>query len=407
MSSPWAVLFGGPSPEHEISILTGLQAERVLTAAGHAVTPIYWSPSGEWFHVPAGTEAKDYLDGVPKGAKAIEVRLSGDSGLFVKKRELQIEAVLLCLHGGVGEGGGAAALFSLLGIPATGSSLFAGAVGMDKLAFGGLMEVSGIPSLRREHLSQVVDPTFAGPYIVKPRFGGSSIGIEIVEDIATARAIAKASAHLRAGAVVEPYRPTLIDLNISFRTSPSLSVTAVEKPLRDAPDAGGAGAGNAGAAGAGAGNAAGAGGAAPAVAKSGLYSYAEKYLSGGAGSEAGLSSAPREFPAVLPAGVAEKAVEFATRVAEVTGLTGVVRVDLLLDEATSELYVNEVNSIPGAMSLYLWAPQVPAATVLMDALVEARDKRFALPASGFGAGAALRAAGGIAGKLVGLDGPRG
>jgi len=394
VSAPWAVLFGGPSPEHEISILTGLQAERVLTSAGHAVTPIYWSPSGEWFQVPAGTEGKDYLDAVPKGAKPIEVRLSGDSGLFVKKRELQIEAVLLCLHGGVGEGGGAAALFSLLGIPATGSSLFAGAVGMDKLAFGGLMEVSGIPTLRREHLSHVVEPTFAGPYIVKPRFGGSSIGIEIVEDIATARAVAKASAHLRAGAVVEPYRPSLIDLNISFRTYPSLEVTAVEKPLRDAPDAGASAAGTAGAASGGA-------------AKSGLYSYAEKYLSGGAGSEAGLSSAPREFPAVLPSGVAEKAAQFAARVAEVTGLTGIVRVDLLLDEATSELYVNEVNSIPGAMSLYLWAPQVPAATVLMDALVEARDKRFALPASGFGAGAALRAAGGIAGKLVGLDGPRG
>ena len=401
MNSPWAVLFGGPSPEHEISILTCLQAERVLTSAGHAVTPIYWSPSGEWFQVPAGTEAKDYLDAVPKGAKPVEVRLSGDSGLFVKKRELPIQAVLLCLHGGVGEGGGAAALFSLLGIPATGSSLFAGAVGMDKLAFGGLMEVSGIPTLRREHLSQSVDPTFAGPYIVKPRVGGSSIGIEIVEDIAAARAIAKASAHLRAGAVIEPYRPALIDLNISFRTHPNLEVTAVEKPLRSSAAGAAAGSDSAGGGGT---TGDSTGSDSP---KSGLYSYAEKYLSGAAGAEAGLSSAPREFPAVLAAGVAEKAVAHATRVAEVTGLTGIVRVDLLLEEATSELYVNEVNSIPGAMSLYLWAPQVSPATVLMDALIEARDKRFALPASGFGAGAALRAAGGIAGKLVGLDGPRG
>jgi D-alanine-D-alanine ligase len=79
----------------------------------------------------------------------------------------------------------------------------------------------------------------------------------------------------------------------------------------------------------------------------------------------------------------------------------------LLDEKTGDLFVNEVNSIPGALSLYLWAPKVAAATVLKDALVEARDKRFVLPSSGFGSGAALRAAGGIAGKLVGLDGPRG
>lgn len=375
MTSPWGVLFGGPSPEHEISILTGLQAERVLTDSGEKITPIYWAPSGEWFEVPAHTEAKDYLDGVPRGSRPIDVRLSGDPGLFVKKKALELDAVLFCLHGGVGEGGGAAALFSLLGIPATGSSLFAGAVGMDKLAFGGLMLASGIPSLTRELLSFSTAPSFAGPYIVKPRFGGSSIGIEIVDDLEAARAIAKASAQLRAGAVLEPYRPDLIDLNISFRTYPVLETTDVEKPLRGASG-------------------------------SGLYSYAEKYLSGGSG-EAGFMSAPREFPAVLAAGIASTADALARRVAEVTALTGVVRVDLLLDEKRGELFVNEVNSIPGAMSLYLWAPKVPAATVLKDALVEARDTRFALPASGFGSGAALRAAGGIAGKLVGLDGPRG
>ena len=374
-TAPWAVLFGGPSPEHEISILTGLQAERVLLDSGENVVPIYWAPSGEWFEVPAKTEAKDYLDGVPRGSKPIEVRLSGEPGLFVKKKQLEVEAVLLTLHGGVGEGGGAAALFSLLGIPATGSSLFAGAVGMDKLAFGGLMLTSGIPSLTRELLSATEKPTFNGPYIVKPRFGGSSIGIEIVDDIDAARAITKASAQLRAGAVLEPYRPDLVDLNISFRTYPSLSTTAVEKPLRG--DSG-----------------------------SGLYSYAEKYLSGGPAG-AGFMSAPREFPAVLADGVAEQADRLARRVAEVTGLTGVCRVDLLLDEKTNELFVNEVNSIPGAMSLYLWAPTVPAATVLKDALVEARDRRFVLPSSGFGSGAALRAAGGIAGKRFGLDGPRG
>jgi len=375
VSSPWAVLFGGPSPEHEISILTGLQSERVLTASGEQVLPIYWAPNGEWWLVPSATEAKDYLNGVPKGAKAVDVRLSGDTGLYVKKRALDISAVLLTLHGGVGEGGGAAALFTLLGIPATGSTLFAGAVGMDKLAFGGLMEVAGIPTLRRELLSATRSPSFPGPYIVKPRFGGSSIGIEIVEDADAARAIARASAHLRAGAVVEPYRPELVDLNISFRTYPQLEVTALEKPVRSSSE-------------------------------SGLYSYAEKYLSGGAGSEAGLSSAPREFPADVDPAIATLAAELATRVAEVTALTGVVRVDLLLDEASGSLFVNEVNSIPGAMSLYLWAPQVPAATVLKDALVEARDRRVVLPASGFGSGAALRAAGGIAGKLVGLDGPR-
>ena len=376
--SRWAVVFGGPSPEHEISILTGLQAERVLSGTGAHVTPLYWAATGNWFVVPAGTEAKDYLEGPPPGARPVEVRVGADGGLFVKGRlrweRLAIDSALSCLHGGVGEGGGFAALFALLGIPATGSSMYASALGMDKLAFGGVMTAAGIPTLPRVALEDEADPTFDGPYIVKPRFGGSSIGIEIVEDVATARAIGRSSAHLRGGAVVEPFRKDLIDLNISFRTAPTLEVSDLEKPLRR-PDGA-------------------------------VYSYDEKYLGGGAGAGTGLASAPRELPALVPESVTARAGELARRVAAVTRLTGVVRVDFLYDEATEELVVNEVNSVPGAMSLYLWAPRRPAGQVLTDALVEARDARGTSAPSGFGSGAALRAAGGIAGKLVGLDGPR-
>ena len=377
--SSWAVVFGGPSPEHEISILTGLQSERVLTRAGHTVTPLYWAPTGGWFVVPAGTEAKDYLEGAPSGARPVEVRLGSDPGLFVKGRlrseRLTVDAALSCLHGGLGEGGGFAGLFALLGIPATGSTLYASAVGMDKLAFGGLMLSANLPTLPRVALDADLPPSFGGPYIVKPRFGGSSIGIEIVDDLPAALAIGRSSAHLRAGAVVEPYRRDLVDLNISFRTAPTLEVSDLERPLR--------------------------------AGDGGVYSYAEKYLAGGGGEDAGLTAAPRELPAKVPAEISARAAELARGVAAVTRLTGVVRVDLLYAEATGELFVNEVNSVPGAMSLYLWAPRRAAAEVLVDALVEARDTRGPGVASGFGSGAALRAAGGISGKLVGLEGPRG
>jgi D-alanine-D-alanine ligase len=376
--SQWAVVFGGPSPEHEISILTGLQAERVLTDAGHSVIALYLAPNGSWFQVPAGSEAEDFLTGAPRGSKGLDAVLSSEPGFYpqkgMTKKPLEIEAALLCFHGGLGEGGGGAAVFSFLGIPATGSTVFAGAVGMDKLAFGGLMSQAGIPTLRREALSNTVEPTFPGPYIVKPRFGGSSIGIEIVGDIQTARTLGGSSMHLKAGGVVEPYRGDLVDLNISFRTYPTLEISDLERPLRNESD------------------------------QTGLYSYQEKYLAGGTG--AGLTHAPREFPALAPTKIHTHAVELAKRVAEVTRLTGIVRVDLLWDEKTNELFVNEVNSIPGALSLYLWAPKYSASQVLEDALMEAIERPVVLPQSGFGSGVALRAAGGIAGKLVGLEGPR-
>jgi D-alanine-D-alanine ligase len=382
MTTIWAVVFGGPSPEHEISILTGLQAERVLLEGGHRVSALYQAPTGAWYMVPARSEAKDFLTGAPAGSTELEIVLSGKPGIYAKKgmgkKALEIEAALLCFHGGLGEGGGAAALFSFLDIPATGSSVYAGAVGMDKLAFGGLMQVSRIATLPREALLESRDPSFPGPYIVKPRFGGSSIGIEIVDDIVTARTIQKTSVHLQAGAVVEPYRGDLVDLNISFRTYPGLELTDLERPLRGDNDA------------------------------AGVYSYQEKYLAGAQdGAGAGLTHAPRELPAQAPDSVHKRAQELATAVAEVTRLRGIVRVDLLWDQKTNEVFVNEVNTIPGALSLYLWAPKHQALTVLVDALIEARDHPVVFPSSGFGQGVALRAAGGIAGKLVGLDGPRG
>ncbi len=371
----WAVVFGGPSPEHEISILTGLQAERILREAGHDVQPIYLAPSGAWVAVGANTEAKDYLEGIPSGSKELDVRLGDQPGIFQKKglgqKALDVDAALLCFHGGGGEGGGAAFVFEQLGIAHTGSSLYAGAVGMDKLAFAGLLVNAGIPTLSRQHVSDSHTPDFPGPYIVKPRFGGSSIGIEIVEDLDTARSLAQSSPHLKNGAVIEPYLESVVDLNISFRTYPELELTALEKPLR--------------------GDQAG----------SGVYSYQEKYLQGSGG--AGLTHAPREFPAQVPDTVSQQAQVLARQVAEVTRLSGIVRVDLLWNPADDRVYVNEVNTIPGAMSLYLWSPTRPPAEVLADALREAVERRIRWPQAGFSQGIALKAAGGIAGKLTGMS----
>jgi D-alanine-D-alanine ligase len=229
------VLFGGPSPEHDVSILTGLQAERVLSRAGTQVQCIYWARGGQWYLVPANTEARDYLAGAPDKSTALTVSLGANPGVSMKQglrtKSLDLGTVLNCLHGGAGEGGGAQALFDLLGVPSTGGTMAAAALGMDKLAFGAVMTGAGLPSLTREHLGDV-PPTFDGPYIVKPRFGGSSIGIEVVPDHQTALSLLKVSPHLRSGAVVEPYRNDLFDLNISVRTFPEFATSLIERPLR-------------------------------------------------------------------------------------------------------------------------------------------------------------------------------
>ena len=367
-----AVVFGGNSPEHDISILTGLQCERVLQRAGADVAAVYWDRGGEWHLVPPGTEARDYLDGAPAAATRLELRLGSEPGWYRRKgmrsAAVEVGAVLNCFHGGFGEAGGPSWLFELMGLPATGGSPGAAALGMDKLAFGAVMAQAGVPTLPRVPLQRSVPPPFPGPYLVKPRFGGSSIGIESAADHDTAVALLDSSRHLRLGAVVEPYRSDVVDLNIAYRTSPRFETSLLEKPLRAADS-------------------------------SAIYSYEQKYLQG-----EGLASAPRELPAQVPAEVTKAAEDLARQVAELTGLTGIVRVDFLYDG--TDLYVNEVNSIPGAMALYLWPAEVSASALLLDAVAEARRA----PRSGQSAdsdGAALRSAGGIAGKLVGLEGAPG
>jgi D-alanine-D-alanine ligase len=369
ISKATVVFGGGPSSaEHDISILTGLQAERVLAGAGITVQAVYWSRADHWYLVPNNTEARDFVDGEPAGSKKLELRIGAKkgTGFYLEGglgggKLLETGPVMNCFHGGAGESGGSQALFELLGLKATGGTVAAAALGMDKLAFGGVMEAAEVPSLKRTLLSSVERPPFDGPYIVKPRFGGSSIGIEVVEDWETAVALLATSPDLREGAVVEPNRPDLFDLNVSVRTAPALAVSEIEKPLRPADGA--------------------------------IFSYAEKYLR-----PEGLSAAPREFPADISPELRATIQSLASRVVELTGLTGIVRIDFLSDG--TEAFVNEVNSIPGALSLYLW-PDTPPADVLVAALEEAERARPRATGN-YEVGVALRAAGGIAGKLAGL-----
>jgi D-alanine-D-alanine ligase len=372
-----AVVFGGPSPEHDISILTGLQAARALVVADAAPGAIYWSKSGDFYLVSPTLEAAAFADGVPPKSEPLEL-VAGPGGGFVragtrftKRTTLPVSAVVNACHGGPGEDGTLQAVLDLAGVPYTGPSAAGAALGMDKLAFAGIVASAGLTSLPRYAFSSdtpdsspVPAPGFAGPYIVKPRFGGSSIGIEITDDIAVAHALVRSSPLYREGALIEPFLPDAIDLNISVRTFPHLALSPIERPLRR--EQGGR-----------------------------IYTYAEKYLAGGDG----LASAPRELPAQLDPPVEESIRAAATRIADIALVRGVARIDFLL--AGSELYINEINTIPGALSWYLWAAGgVPFATLLTDLIAEA-SARSARSWSTQGAdGSALRAAGSIAGKLA-------
>jgi D-alanine-D-alanine ligase len=204
---------------------------------------------------------------------------------------------------------------------------------------------------------------FAGPYIVKPRFGGSSIGVEVVADLDTARRRLEANAHLRGGAVVEPYREDLFDLNMAARTWPQPELSAVERPLRS-------------------------------TAAAEILGYADKYVGG-----EGMASAPREVPADLTPPLLASLHDAAHTVVRLAGVRGVARIDFLSDGRS--VFVNEVNTIPGSLASYLWVDPVLPFIDLLDGLI---GEALAGPAASHTAagadGTVLRSAGGIASKLA-------
>ena len=149
------VLFGGPTPEHDISILTGLLALRELERANREVVGIYWTKAGTFVSVARGVEAEAFANGVPAGSDVLEFRLGESRGFvqtagrFGKDKILNLEAVVLATHGGPGEDGTIQGLLDLAGIAYTGPNVASAALGMDKLAFGSALVAAGLPSLPR------------------------------------------------------------------------------------------------------------------------------------------------------------------------------------------------------------------------------------------------------------------
>jgi D-alanine-D-alanine ligase len=361
-----AVVFGGPSPEHDISILTGLQAARALHEGGSEVCCLYWTKAGAWRRVPPTAEADHFLEPSVPGASDVELQVPGGFQERGRRKStpLDIDVVLNCCHGGPGEDGSLASLLRLAGLRVTGPDPQASALAMDKLATAATARAAGIPLIETVLATDAVDPTTLPPtpWVVKPRFGGSSIGVEAgVDDLDTVHALARAGVG-RAGVLIQPFLDGWTDLNVGLRTHPSRQVSAMEKPLR--------------------------GGTA-------VYSYNDKYLTGGAG----MDAAPRELPADVPEKVRESIVAWTHALADAFALSGAPRIDFLWDGA-DEIVLCEVNAIPGAMGNHLWeASGVPRLTLYRDLIAEAAAARPLAQWSGTSDGKALRMAGSIAGKL--------
>ncbi len=340
MSDPVRVglIFGGRSPEHDVSILSARNVARALADAGHTVTPIRIDRAGRW-------TVEDVADGLPNepGAGRPVLFPAEATGRLLAQGadgsldEVAVDVAFPVLHGTNGEDGRVQGLLETLGVPYVGPDVLGSAVCMDKDVAKRLLDHAGLPVARwvAVRAGQAV-PAFddlAGrlgtPLFVKPANSGSSVGVTKVED-ANALRPALDTAH-------RYDRTALVEEAVVGREI-EVAVLGNEEPRAAVPG--------------------------EIVSTATFYDYDAKYLD--------ADAARMEVPADLPDDVAERLRTLAVEAYGVLGCEGLARVDFFVAD-DGRVLVNEVNTIPGftARSMYplMWERAGLPAPELADALV--------------------------------------
>jgi D-alanine-D-alanine ligase len=354
------VAFGGRSVEHDVSIITGLQALGVLEER-HAPVPIYIARSGRWYTGKALRELSIYQqDGGDPEAEEVNFDLhngrllraaSAGGSLLGRGRRapepIELDVVVLATHGTQGEDGCLQGALELAQLPYVGPPVGAAAAAMDKVTTKAVLAQAGLPllghvALRREEWDVAkgqTPPRARGaldfPVYVKPASLGSSVGVRRCKNEAELLDALELCFELDRSCLLEPAVEGGIEVNCAVIGRPGLEPRAsvCEQP----------------------------------IAAEDYLSFEDKYMSGAKAE--GMKGAQRLIPAPLPDELTAQVQELAKRAFTAFGCAGVTRVDFLID-AQQQVYINELNTIPGSFSFYLWEPAGLPFADLMDSLID-------------------------------------
>ena len=383
-----AVLFGGRSVEHEVSIITGHQIMDALEVAGFGLLPIYIDKEGNWF---AGTPLRNLKLYSKAGPLDLEnlpnvqaVSFSADrsireliphpkkskASLFSKPPKLWADVFLPAIHGASGEDGAIQGLFELADVPYIGCGILASAVALHKATTKRVLASGGIPvldylTITRAQWAADQDGCLAAaealnayPLIVKPCSLGSSIGVSRAADrLALADAISLAL-ELDDTALLERALTNFIEINCAVRSNNGTATpSACELPCTSEQ----------------------------------VLTFEEKYKRGGGKSgkgggtkgpggvkgspSAGMASLQRIIPAPIPDDLTAQVQSYAAKAFTLINGAGVARIDFLFDKSSNQLFLNEINTMPGSLAFYLWeATGLPFDQLVTSLVAEAQAR---------------------------------
>lgn len=372
--------FGGKSVEHEVSVISGLQAMYAADSEKYAPVPVYITKDGIMYTGGRIGDIEAYTD-IPALLRGAErVNLVNDNGHFLLVRYpgkrfcdnviAEIEVALPVVHGTNVEDGTLQGFFKTVGVPFAGCDVCSSAIGMDKAATKAVLKQHGIPVLDcvctasaaffddPESAILRIEAQTSYPVIVKPLNLGSSVGIRKASDREALRKAMEYAFSFATVVLTENAVEHLKEINCSVLGDlESAEASVCEEPIGSDE----------------------------------ILSYSDKYVSAGGKNGAkgaakgakvsggtkssGMASLKRKIPAEIPAEVEQKVKEYAVRAFQAIGCAGVTRIDFLYDTQNGSLYLNELNTIPGSLSFYLWEASGVPFSELIDRLIRLAFKR--------------------------------
>lgn len=366
------VIYGGETVEHEVSVISAMQAMNKLDQDKYDIIPIYITKDREWY---TGEMLKDIevyqdLSLIKKYGKNVVLYYKNGSFILQKKSfpktvVTEVDIVFPIVHGTGVEDGGLQGYLQTVGIPFVGSDVYASVVGQDKVFMKDIWKNSELPITNYEWFydvdykqdsDKVIEKVekIKYPVIVKPATTGSSVGIavcgnreELVEAIDDAIQYDKKI-------LVEELVQNLKEVNIAVMGNyEHQKVSEIEEV----------------------------------ISANKFLTYADKYVGGGKGklkgvkapvksSSKGMASANRKLPADLSEKIRKEVEQVAIEAFKALGSSGNSRIDFLIDEDKNKVYINEINSIPGSLAFYLWEAKGVDFSSMLDEMINIGVKDY-------------------------------
>lgn len=361
------VIFGGDSVEHEVSIISALQAMENIDTDKYEIIPIYISKDRHFYTGEAlrDMETFKYFDNMKKFVKEITLCRKGNEVVMQKVKGFfgrnvnTIDVAFPIVHGKGTEDGTLSGYLETLGLPVVGPSVLGASLGQDKVVLKQVLEANGIKTpnyvwfydyeydMNKDDIIKNIEK-IGYPVVVKPANLGSTIGINTAHNTDEVKKAIEEAIEYDKKIVVEQMIPNLLELNCAVCGNYEYMETSLIAQMKM---------------------------------KHELLTFEDKYLSGGKKTpgvkqSGSMSNSEFEIPAKISDEMTNKIYEISKKVFRVLNLKGVSRIDYLVNEKTGDIYVNEPNTIPGSLAFYMYKPKGKDYKTLTDELIKTAIKDY-------------------------------